>query len=108
MANSQNLKLEDFVLWRLNALVDIRHEDPILFRKQYDKLIEQPTILSKDQFKVILDLFEPFRDTIEKCLNNFNNNNSCAMDENSLFSLIVVPSTILLKVQQLICSNFGE
>ena len=98
-------KLEDFVLYVLNAIINTVHIDASAFNKKLATFQGQPTVLEQWQFNEILKLFEPYRESVEQCLDKFDNSFDSWYSYQQ-FSMVFIPEQIYLTVQRLLCSNF--
>ncbi|MNH65346.1 hypothetical protein D3C73_173550 [compost metagenome] len=72
MSSIPGYKLEDFVAWQWNLVVDEAPENNISlgFAEALGNIPERPR-LTKEQFAPILAVYEPLRETIERRLDDF-------------------------------------
>ena len=98
-------KLEHFVKWDLNIVIDTLHQNPHLFNLEVNACLIPPTILEQWQFDIILELFEPYREKVEDCLDKYDN----AKDEwlsYSQFGMVYIPTQVYLTCERLWLNNF--
>ena len=98
-------KLETYVLWSFNAIVNTIHTDPSGFNKRMATFLAQPILLERWQFDIILELFEPYRQQVEQCLCEFDSAYNSWYSYQQ-FAMVFIPQQIYLTVQRLLCSNF--
>lgn len=76
MSSIPGYTLEDFVAWQWNLVVDEAPENNISlgFAEALGNIPERPR-LTKEQFAPILAVYEPFREDIERRLDDFDEDN---------------------------------
>ena len=94
-------KLEEFVKFDLHIVIDTEHENPSLFNKEMSKYNETPTVLKKWQFDKIVELFEPYRESIEDFLRDKEIYNDC-----DLMVAPFIPDSVYKTTHTLLLNNF--
>lgn len=98
-------KLEDFIKFDLQIVVNIEHKNPALFIKEMDSWLVQPTVLEKWQFDKIVELFEPYRCEVEQCLDKFNEEEDTWINYTK-YNLVYIPIEVYEAVHRLLLNNF--